>query len=58
MSKKNKKQYLHYVPEFDELVVMAKKYKSFFRDAFVNGAKGRTIHIFICTGDFGFRTKL
>lgn len=51
---KKKKQYLHYVPEFDQLVVMEKKYKWFHRDAFVNGAKGKTKHVFICTGDFGF----
>lgn len=55
-------QYLHYVPEFDLLVVMEKQYKSFYRDAFLPAntpkrlAKGRTKHVFIARGDFGFRT--
>ena len=48
-------QYLHYVPEFDELVVMEKRYKDFWRDAFKPGAKGKTKHVFIMRGDFGFR---
>lgn len=48
------KSYLHYVPEFDILVVLEKRYTSFWRDAFVNGAKGKTKHVFICCGDFGY----
>lgn len=51
---KLKKQYLHYVPEFDCLVVCEKKYKSFPRDAFKDGAKGKTKKVFIMIGDFGF----
>lgn len=47
-------QFLHYVPEFDCLVVLEKRYTSFFRDAFKNGAKGRTKHVFIACGDFGY----
>lgn len=48
------KQYLHYIPEFDELVVFASKRKRFQRDAFCNDAKGWVVAIFICTGDFNF----
>lgn len=54
---KRKPQYLHYAPEFDELVVMERKYKSFWRDAFRNGLKGKTKHVFIAKGDFGFRSS-
>jgi hypothetical protein len=49
------RQYLHYVPEFDELVIMERKYKWFWRDAWINGAKGKVRHFFICCGDWGFR---
>lgn len=56
MRNKRKDQYLHYVPEFDCLVVCEKKYKSFWRDAFRNGAKGKTPKVFIAKGDFGFTT--
>jgi hypothetical protein len=52
--RKRPAQYLHYAPEFNELVVMSKKYKSFWRDAFKNGAKGKAKLVFIVKDDFGF----
>lgn len=61
MTKRSRRNYLHYVPEFDTLVVMEKKYTSFHRDAFLPPntpkrlAKGRTPHVFLGCDDFGFR---
>jgi hypothetical protein len=49
------RDYLHYCPEFDTLVVMTKRYTSYYRDAFTVGpAKGRVKLVFIMLGDFGF----
>ena len=49
------KHYLHYVPEFDELIVCEKRYTSFWRDGFKNNAKGKTKLVLIAIGDFGFK---
>lgn len=49
------RDYLHYCPEFDCLVVMTRKYKRYYRDAFTVGpAKGTVMLVFITRGDFGF----
>jgi len=49
------KHYLHYVPEFDEMIVCEKEYKSFWRDAFKNKSKGKTKTVLVAVGDFGFK---
>jgi hypothetical protein len=48
------RDYLHYVPEFDSLVIFSRKRKRYFRDCWVDGAKGMVLTVFITRGDFGF----
>lgn len=53
------RNYLHYSPEFNSFVVMGRKYKKWYRNAFVRGldfykVKGFTPLVFIAVDDFGF----
>ncbi len=50
----NKDDYLHYAPEFDEMVVMSKKRTQYYRDCFLDDAKGQTPLVFLEENDFGF----
>ncbi len=48
------RDYLHYVPEFDCLVIFSRKRARFYRDVFKDGLRGMTRTVFITRGDFGF----
>lgn len=54
MSEEKAMNYIHYSPEFNEIVVMDKKYTSFFRNAFSIGKRGKTPLIYLDKGNYGF----
>jgi len=49
------KHYIMYSPEFDIFVICSKRQKSFHRDAFKDGLRGRTPLFFIAYADVGFK---